>query len=596
MDSSRELRFLQRLALAAASTLDTGELVRLVIAETTEAAGTDVCSIYLLEADGESLLLTATNGLSQAGVGRVRLSLGEGITGWAAAERQPVVVADVRDESRFRWLHGVDQARFVSMCSVPIISGDRLVGVLNVQTDERREFGDADVNLLAAIAAHVAGALERSELQSRLQSRIAELRRSEEINRRFNELTLAGAGIQAICAGIERHAAAPVAVYDDEGERLGGSSDDALPVRLEGFVDPARRDDDLTIVPVRAGRDLLGWLVVAPAGPEEESTRRLALEHGVTVLALELVRQRSSTETEERFRGDLLEELLVAKLTPADAVRLSRRAARLGVRLRGLVWSLVIEPDDVPADDRLEVAATRRRVVRALTDVVAERAGLVVDRSGAFVVLVPGDATADQVERIARAALDVATARSGGASQSVGIASRSGGLSDLHRLTGEARHAVRVSRRADRRDAVAIYRRLGVERLLFEVADPDRLAVYVEEFLGPLLRHGRKGPGAAPLIATLDALVREGWNLRAASRRLTVHINTLLYRMRKIEELTERSLDDGDDRLALALALRAHGMLDERYESTSNQYETNDPYGAEATAPTLVVVNERGDE
>ena len=86
--SSRELRFLQRLALAAASTLDTGELVRLVISETTEAAGTDVCSIYLLEADADSLLLTATNGLSQAGVGRVRLRLGEGITGWAAAGRR----------------------------------------------------------------------------------------------------------------------------------------------------------------------------------------------------------------------------------------------------------------------------------------------------------------------------------------------------------------------------------------------------------------------------------------------------------------------------------------------------------------------------
>lgn len=597
MDSARELRFLQRLALAAASTLDTGDLVRLVIAETTEAASTDVCSIYLLEPDGESLLLTATNGLSQAGVCRVRLRLGEGITGWSAAERRPVVVADVREEPRFRWLHGVDQARFVSMCSVPIISGDRLVGVLNVQTDERREFGEAEVNLLTAIAAHVAGALERSELQSRLQSRLGELRRSEEINRRFSELTLSGAGLQAICAGIERHAGAQVAVYGDDGERLGGSSDAALPARLEGFVDPARREDDLTIAPVRAGRDLLGWLAVAPADAHEESTRRLAIEHGVTVLALELVRQRSSTETEERFRGDLLEELLVPELTQVDAARLSRRATRLGVRLRGLVWALVIEPDDAVAEEQLEDAVTRRRVVRALADLVAERAGLAVSRSGGFVLLIPGDAPTEQIERIARVALDVATARAAGASQSVGIASRAGELDALHRLVGEARHAVRVSRRrAGRGGGVATYRSLGVERLLFEVTDLERLHAYVEEFIGPLLRHGERGPGAAPLTETLDALVNEGWNLRAASRRLTVHINTLLYRIRKIEELTERNLDDGDDRLSLALALRAHAMLDGSSNDDRAQSRTEDPYVDHEAAPTLVAVNDGGDE
>ncbi len=125
----RELRFLQRLALAASSTLDGAALVNLVIAETTEATETDVCSVYLLAADGDHLVLAATNGLSQDGVGRVRLRVGEGVTGWAAEAREPVVVPDVRVEPRFRWLPEVDQERYVSMCSVPIISGDRLVGV-----------------------------------------------------------------------------------------------------------------------------------------------------------------------------------------------------------------------------------------------------------------------------------------------------------------------------------------------------------------------------------------------------------------------------------------------------------------------------------
>ena len=594
MDSVRELRFLQRLALMASSTLDTRELMHLVISETTEAAVTDVCSIYLLDPDGEALLLTATNGLSQAGVGRVRLKIGEGITGWAAAERRPVVVTDVRAEPRFRWLHGVDQARFVSMCSVPIISGDRLVGVLNVQTDHPREFSEADVGLLSAIAAQVAGALERGELQARLQARLMELRRSEEINRRFSELTLSRAGMQAICAGIERHAGAAAAIYDEEGERLGGSADGELPERLEGFADPARRTDDLTVVPVRAGRDHLGWLAVARAEACEESARRLAIEHGMTVLALELVRRRTSAETEERLRGDLLEELLATKLSPADAARLARRASRLGVRIRGPVWALVLEPDESAAEALLDSPSARRRVARGLGDLVAEGGGLAVNRGAGFVLLIPGDPALEQVERVARSAIQVAAARAGGASMTAGISSGSGDAGDLHRLAGEARHAARVSQRTGRRGAVGAYRRLGVDRLLFEVADVERLAAFVEEFVGPLLRHGERGPAAAPLLQSLEALVAEGWNLRAASRRLTVHINTLLYRIRRIEELTGRRLDDGEDRLALAMALRARVMLgysDHSSDDSADESRMEGPYRGSNGDRTLAAVS-----
>ncbi len=594
VDSVRELRFLQRLALMAASTLDPRALMDRVIAETTETAKTDVCSIYLLKPDGEALLLTATNGLSQAGVGRVRLRVGEGITGWAAAERRPIVVTDVRSEPRFRWLHGVDQARFVSMCSVPIISGDRLVGVLNVQTDDLREFTEADVGLLAAIAAQVAGALERSELQTRLQSRLVELHRSEEINRRFSELILTRAGMAAICTGIELHAGAAVAIYDEEGERLGWSTAGALPERLSGFDDLTPREDDLTVMPVRAGRDLLGWLAVAPAEVDVDATRRLAIEHGVTVLALELVRRRTSAETEERLRGDLLEELLATRLSPVDAGRLARRAARLGLRIRGPVWALVVEPDDPATEALLDRPGVRRRIVRGLSDLVAADGGLAVNRGAGVVLLIPGDPSLEQIERVARSAILVATARAGGASMTAGISSGPGDAADLHRLASEARHAVRVSQRSGGRDAVAAYRRLGVDRLLFEVGDIERLVVFVEEFIGPLLRHGERGPAAAPLLDTLAALVAESWNLRAASRRLTVHINTLLYRIRKIEELTDRRLDDADDRLAMALALRARVMIDHSDQSSDDdpqESEISDPYRELPDEPTLVEVS-----
>jgi sugar diacid utilization regulator len=522
-------------------------------------------------------------------VGRVRLRVGEGVTGWAAADRRPVVVPDVRAEPRFRWLAGVDQARYVSMCSVPILSGERLVGVLNVQTDQLRDFRPEEVSFLAAIAAQVAGVLERSALQRRLEERVAELRRSEEIHRRFTALALAGAGLDAICAGIERHAGGGVAVYDEEGERLAVGDETGMPQRLEGFADPARREDDLTVLPVRAGREVLGWLAAAPADEDAAPARRRALDHGATVLALELVRERAAAETERRLRGNLLDELLDARLSPEDAGRLARRAAQLGLRLRGPVWVLVLEPDDAEAAAVVCAPPGSRRLARRLSALLdAHRpGGLVVERGGGMVLLAPGELTLAQVESLAAAALTAAAPVTGGASLSCGVGSGPGGPPVLRRLAAEAHHALRVARRLGRRGEVATFARLGVERLLLEVSSPDRLDAYVEEWLGPLLRHDRTGRAAAPLVQTLDALVAESWSLRGAARRLTVHVNTLLYRVRRIEEVSGRSLDDTETRLALAMALRARaltGGLDVSSKEEGGESRAADPYPAPGAA------------
>src|SRR6266496_175243 len=170
----RELEFLQRLAQSAASTMDSAALVDLIIRETTSALGTDVCSLYLINPGGSDLTLTATNGVNERMIGRVLMKVGEGVTGWVAETSQPTRVLDVAMEPHWQWVPGLDEERFTSMLSVPIESGPRTIGVLNVQSVERREFTQEDIDFLRAIAAQVAGSLERSELQRRMELQLAE--------------------------------------------------------------------------------------------------------------------------------------------------------------------------------------------------------------------------------------------------------------------------------------------------------------------------------------------------------------------------------------------------------------------------------------
>jgi signal transduction histidine kinase len=171
------LQFLERVARLATTARTWDELLETVVDGTRDALRADVSSLYLLDRDGQNLTLAATNGLDKFQIGRARVPFGEGVTGTVAAARAATAIPDVRDDPRFLWVRGIDQRRFVaSMLSVPLVWHDQVVGVLNVQTEERREFGRSDIDQLSAIADLLAGIVERVRLQEEAERRADELK------------------------------------------------------------------------------------------------------------------------------------------------------------------------------------------------------------------------------------------------------------------------------------------------------------------------------------------------------------------------------------------------------------------------------------
>jgi two-component system sensor histidine kinase KdpD len=177
-DSGRrldELAFLHDIAQLATLARDWDELMRSIVDGTTAALGVDVCSFYLADHEGMRLTLAATNGLDREQVGRVSLGWGEGITGRVAASRSPITVEDVSVDERFAWVRGFDIQSLAGMLSVPLEWHDTVVGVLNVQTREKRVFDDGEIALLRTIAALLAGIVEKGRLTAEVEARLAEL-------------------------------------------------------------------------------------------------------------------------------------------------------------------------------------------------------------------------------------------------------------------------------------------------------------------------------------------------------------------------------------------------------------------------------------
>jgi len=166
------------------------EISGLVVSHTGDAADTltniarliqqrfrsDVCSVYLLEADRLHLVLSATVGLHPSSVGHVRMRMNEGLVGLVGEQMQPQVVADATVHPRFKYFPESGEELYRSFLGVPVLDRGHLMGVMVVQTMEPREFGRDDVRMIANAAAQLAPIVSDARVMREAQLQAERLR------------------------------------------------------------------------------------------------------------------------------------------------------------------------------------------------------------------------------------------------------------------------------------------------------------------------------------------------------------------------------------------------------------------------------------
>ena len=185
-DPGRENALLVGIIEAISAGPELGPLAAGVARLIVEATATDVCFVYVLDDSGGALTLTGATPPFDRQVGRIRLPVGEGVTGWVASHHRPAVIAaDKETDPRYRYFPELGGQDHMSMVSAPVESRlTGLVGVLNVHTRQRRDFTSRDVQLLTSIGSLVAGAVHQARLHRRLTAR-------EQAAERFAEQVIA---------------------------------------------------------------------------------------------------------------------------------------------------------------------------------------------------------------------------------------------------------------------------------------------------------------------------------------------------------------------------------------------------------------------
>jgi phosphotransferase system, enzyme I, PtsP len=167
---------LENISEITARSEDLQEALQQIVEVVAQRASTDVCSLYILDQRAQRLTLWATTGLERSAIGKVTMSVEEGLTGMAIEKLEPVMAVDAIAHPRYKFFPETGEEKYHSFLGVPIIERSTPIGVLVVQTLRRRRFARHEIRLLRAIGTQVGSIIAQARLAEDLKTKEKERR------------------------------------------------------------------------------------------------------------------------------------------------------------------------------------------------------------------------------------------------------------------------------------------------------------------------------------------------------------------------------------------------------------------------------------
>ncbi len=495
--------------------------------------------------------------------------------GIAVYERRPMYSADFLNDNRLSH-HPDTDARvraegIRSVLVVPLAGPEAIVGMLAVANRSVHSFTEREVLLLSEVGAQAAAALDSARLystaisgaatavteQARTELALERVVTMQQAHDAMIEALLAGQGMAGVLAVLNRSFGIPVIATDwrrvvlahhGAGEWLDSRGQLSRNLLGRSASEPPTSDPSgeeqvhlrggTLLVRIATADESLGYLWFPAAGaldvdhPLVATARRAA-----RVLALELIRERVVVETERRLGRDFLLNLLSD--APADSAMLGSLARQVWRRYGSPHRPVMIRVGSEWPTPTSLLERARRMIGHA-------RPGDLVTVHRGEIVLMLAESDRVRAGAEVRRLQALLAAERIQLSMVIGTVCRD--LSEDRRCTLACVHL---------HELLGFRPLIWLEELesltiLFEASDRKRLDQFVRTVLGPVADRPE-------LIATLHAYYVSGRNRARAARQLNVHVNTLRYRLERIESLIGRSFDDPAKEAAIQLAVSVRG-------------------------------------
>lgn len=185
-DRNAEAEALRKIGESMGSLFDLEEMLQAVAGVAVQVTSTDSSQVYLLNDSKDTLVLRAIapNDSSDEVVGKLRLKVGEGLTGWVAQHKDAVALGhDAHHDPRFKFVPELLEDKYQSILSVPLLYRGDVIGVINVRTAKAHVYTQTQVRLVQSIASQVAGAVENSRQYRKMERRSSQLSTLSEVSK-----------------------------------------------------------------------------------------------------------------------------------------------------------------------------------------------------------------------------------------------------------------------------------------------------------------------------------------------------------------------------------------------------------------------------
>ena len=152
--TEQQLRLFQKISRMMVREMSLPEVLQGIVSLVVEFTRCDSCLLYLL--DNGELVLCASNTPHPSTIGKVRLKLSEGLTGWVAREKRLLAISrETYKDKRFKYFGDLPEDTFEAFLSAPVIARNRVVGVINVQHKQPHQHTGDEMEVLTTVGEQV---------------------------------------------------------------------------------------------------------------------------------------------------------------------------------------------------------------------------------------------------------------------------------------------------------------------------------------------------------------------------------------------------------------------------------------------------------
>ncbi|WP_339185800.1 PucR family transcriptional regulator ligand-binding domain-containing protein [Brevibacillus sp. FSL K6-6036] len=387
-----------------------------------------------------------------------------------------------------------------------------------------------------------------------LDRQAALLRRSEEVYRTLTTMVLENSGLQAVADNVSELVKGAVRVLDNHGHVLVSVPPDWKPQSKQLEWD------------IAVDKQVVGKLQIDKESLDD--IQQVCVEQARVVVALELMRTKTAMDTENRLRGNFIDELLSA--VPPARHEVERRGRQLGLN-PGQDWEVaIIEGNETVVR---QIAAPASRFRQSLEQEAQQRGfqAHVEVRHNSLLLLLsskpagqeqPGKAKkGTETEAVPgfewRHGIERSLREQGGKRHDIHIGcGRAYPLWHVHQSYTEARKALAIGMKLSRPMEVTAFEDVEAFQLLAEYADHAHFSELFERKLGKLHAHDKEH--GSDFLRTLYHFLESSGNLIETSNRLYIHRNSVKYRLQRIREIIPIDLSCPRQRFVYHLCLTYH--------------------------------------